>query len=186
MQRDFEAPPWSGEDIGRQEVRLALAPALRRLALLRALGIPCAPSRWRNRTARDDDSMLARVLCPTSNAYLKYALHLWRNLHCQSTRHHRAQAALTVAVPRQVFFSVGPVGSGLAFHQHGEAWNVVTSGAKWWCGGGIRKNMGHATISLICSSVASTAGGSMASAGRGPCCAVVRTAAAQMRPREMR
>ena len=33
---------------------------------------------------------------------------------------------------QEAFFSIGPVGSGLTFHQHGEAWNVITSGAKWW------------------------------------------------------
>ena len=32
---------------------------------------------------------------------------------------------------QESFFSIGPVGSGLAFHEHGEAWNVITSGAKW-------------------------------------------------------
>ena len=38
-------------------------------------------------------------------------------------------AALT---SQEVFFAIGPVGTGLAFHQHGEAWNLVASGAKWW------------------------------------------------------
>jgi hypothetical protein len=33
---------------------------------------------------------------------------------------------------QEVFFAIGPVGSGLAFHKHGEAWNLVASGAKWW------------------------------------------------------
>lgn len=33
---------------------------------------------------------------------------------------------------QEIFFAIGPVGSGLAFHKHGEAWNIVTSGAKWW------------------------------------------------------